>query len=141
MAILGDRYPESGTNWSVKDELIEIRLGTDSASHETAVAEMLWLEEHLNGLSKQIPNKQWGIAVDFSRLPVQQTSAARFRSMISWLLKEPGVAAIAVVQAAHSYRVVIQTILFALPSVTGKLKFFDQQGTANEWLKIKTNNR
>ncbi|MFA5106979.1 MAG: hypothetical protein WC497_01475 [Patescibacteria group bacterium] len=132
------RYPETGTTWKVVDEIIEIRLGADSASHEASVGEMLWLEEQLKIFQTQFPNKRWGIAIDFSRLPVQQTSAARFRSMMSWLLKEASVAALAVIQAAHSYKVVIQTILFASPSATGKLKFFDQQEIANEWLKIKS---
>ncbi len=132
------RHPETGTTWKVVDGIIEIRLGADSASHEASVGEMLWLEELLNGLDTQFPNKRWGIAIDFGRLPVQQTSAARFRSMMSWLLKEASVAALAIVQAAHSYKVVIQTILFALPDATGKLKFFEQETTASEWLKIKT---
>lgn len=138
MNILDDRYSGSGTTWKVIGEIISIQLGADSTGHESAVDEMVWLEERLKGLVKQFPNKRWGMAIDFSRLPVQQTSAARFRSLISWLLKEKEIAAMAVVQAAHSYQVVIRAILMSLPEATGKMKFFDQLGTAGEWLKIKT---
>ncbi|MDD5342075.1 MAG: hypothetical protein PHI73_01960 [Patescibacteria group bacterium] len=117
--------------------IIELKLGPDRNSQDSALAELLWFRGELAKLKEQFPNAFWSALVDMSKVAVSQKEALALNELFSDLLKSDRILRTAVLKAGHTFQVAIRKLLLATTKETGKLKFFEQSEMAREWLYLK----
>ncbi len=139
MALASVEYtcPQTQTNWKISaSNTVELRLGADRTSLGSAQAELLWFQERFSELSQIMPNQNWSVFVDMSRVAVSRNQTLALQELFTDMLKNDKIKTVAVVQAARTFQVAIRKVLINIKAI-GKLKFFEQKETAREWLSLK----
>ncbi|MDD5566832.1 MAG: hypothetical protein PHH01_01425 [Patescibacteria group bacterium] len=130
--------PETQSTMRLEGQnIIELKLGPERNSRDSALAELLWFRGELSKLNEQFPNAFWSALVDMNKVSVSQKEALALNELFPDLLKSDRILRTAVLKAGHTFQVAIRKLLLATTKETGKLKFFEQSEMAREWLYLK----
>ncbi|MFA6197835.1 MAG: hypothetical protein WC734_01610 [Patescibacteria group bacterium] len=129
-------FAGTGAQLESHDGIIVFTLGGERTI-DNAAKERRWFDDGVQDLENKLPSQIWGLAIDFRNVKAEQSDTVGIKTLATRLLQDKQIGAIAIVKANKGYQLIIRSIVFALTSETGKLKFFEATDMALEWLKIK----
>lgn len=129
-------FAGTGAQLESHEGIIVFTLGGERTI-DNAAKERRWFDDNVQELEKKQSDQVWGLAIDFKNVKVEQSETVGIKTLATRLLQDKQIGAIAIVKANKGYQLIIRSIVFALTSETGKVKFFEAMDMALEWLKVK----